>query len=100
MYSYKSKNDDIAKDEIDIKDIESIDIEPDDERVFYLTYKIYAYKLEAESKVVWDKWVKSLELIVSKSKDYLNLNWFVGKDIFTKVTTESLFLDYEVILER
>lgn len=52
LYSYKHKTDDIAKDEVEIKDIESIDIEPEDERVFYITYKIYAYKLEAESKIV------------------------------------------------
>ena len=52
MYSYSKKNADIAKDEIFIKDIQAIEADPEDEKVFYITYKVYCYKLESKSKQI------------------------------------------------
>ena len=37
---------------------------------------------------------------MSKSTDYLDFNWFVGKKIFEKTTGSSLFTDFEEIFER
>lgn len=34
---------------------------------------------------------------MSKTNEYLDFNRFVGKNVFTKTTDESLFTDFEVI---
>ena len=37
---------------------------------------------------------------MSKSEEYLDLNRYVDKKVFTKVTGKSLFKDYESMLEE
>lgn len=56
--------------------------------------------MEAKSAAEADLWVKSIELVMSKSEEYLNLDRYVDEKVFTKITGKSLFKDYETILEE
>ena len=60
----------------------------------------YCYRLETQKASEAEKWFKSIELVMSKSEEYLDLNRYVDEKVFTKVTGKSLFKDYESILEE
>ena len=56
--------------------------------------------MEAKSAAEAEMWVKSIELVMSKSEEYLNLDRYVDEKVFSKITGKSLFKDYESILEE
>lgn len=56
--------------------------------------------MEAKSAAEAEMWVKSIELVMSKSEEYLNLDRYVDEKVFSKITGKSLFKDYETILEE
>jgi hypothetical protein len=72
----------------------------DSKKSFYFLYKRKVFRLEAKNSTECDMWVKSLELVMSKSEEYLDLDRYVDEKIFTKVSGKSLFKDYETILQE
>lgn len=100
LFMYKSKNAEFAEDEVVIKDLELLNMDEDNKKGFYFVYKRRCYRMEASKAADAEKWFKSMELVMSKSEEYLNLDRYVDEKVFTKVTGKSLFKDYETILEE
>lgn len=99
LYIYKNKDSDRADEEVIIRKIEVLNYDEDSKKSFYFLYDRKVYRLEAKNHSECEQWVKSFELIMSKTEEYLNLDRYVDEKIFTKVTGKSLFKDYETILE-
>jgi len=95
-----NENSDKAQNEIDIKKIEQVEINQDNDKMILLLYKDKLYKLEADSKDYIEEWYKSIALVKSKTDDYLNLDRYIDMNIFKKVTGKSLFRNFEEILEE
>ena len=100
LYIYRNPNAKIADDEIIVKNIEMMKMDEEDPRGFYMIYKRNLYRLATQKAHEAEKWFKSIELVMSKSEEYLDLNRYVDEKIFTKVTGKSLFKDYETIIEE
>ena len=100
LYIYKNPDANVADDEIVVKDIELLKMDEEDSKSFYLVYNRNLYRLATQKAHEAEKWFKSIELVMSKSEEYLDLNRYVDEKVFTKVTGKSLFKDYESILEE
>jgi len=100
LYIYNNEKANSADQDICIKDIEVLNHDEDSKKSFYFLYKRKVYRMEAKNVSECEEWIKSLELVMSKSEEFLNLDRYVDEKIFTKVSGKSLFRDYETILQE
>ena len=100
LYMYQNQKSDSAEDDITIKDIEILNMDEQNKKGFYFLCKRRCFRMEAKRADEAEKWYKSIELVMSKSEEYLDLNRYVDEKVFTKVTGKSIFRDYESILEE
>ena len=60
LYIYGKKVSDYADEEIDIKDIESLEEDPSNGKVFFIDAKNVSHRFEAQSQEIARKWIKSI----------------------------------------
>lgn len=100
LFIYNNAKSDKAEEDIVIKDIEVLNYDEDSKKSFYFLYKRTVFRMEAKNNIECEEWVKSIEMVMAKSEEYLNLDRYVDEKIFTKVSGKSLFKDYETIFQE
>ena len=100
LYWYTKMDSNKAQNEIDIRKIEQVEINQDNNKMILILYKNKLYKLEGDSRDYVEEWYKSIALVRSKTDEYLNLDRYVDSNVFSKVTGKSIFRDFEAILEE
>ena len=91
LYWYTKMDSNKAQNEIDIRKIEQLEINQENEKMILILYKNKLYKLEGDSKDYVEEWYKSIALVRSKTDEYLNLDRYVDSNVFRKVTGNSIF---------
>ena len=100
LYWYTKEDSDKAQNDLDIKKIEQLEINQDNDKMILIVYKNKLYKLEHNNRDYIQRWYKSLCLVRSKSEEYLNLDRYVDAQVFERVTGKSMFRDFESILKE
>lgn len=89
-----------AENHIAISEIKQVNRHVKHKKVIEVFVPKKCYRLEAPTKDQAEEWAKSLDLVMSQSEDYLNLDRYVNTKVFERVSGETLFRDYEVIYEE
>lgn len=100
LYWYTKEDSDKAQNDLDIKKIEHLEMNKDNDKMILIMIKEKIYKLEHSNKDYIEEWYKSLCLVRSKSEEYLNLDRYVDSKVFERVTGKNIFTDYEEILGK
>jgi len=100
LYWYTKEESDKAQNSLNIRKIEQIEINQDDEKMILIVSNDKLYKLENKNKAYIQEWFKSICLVRSQSEEYLNLDRYVDSKVFEKVTGKSIYKDFEEILKE
>ena len=100
LYWYIKEDSDKAQNSMDIRNIKQIEINQDNDKMILIVCNDKIYKLEHSNKDYVEEWFKSLCLVRSQSEEYLNLDRYVDSNIFERVTGDTIFRDFEEILDE
>ena len=105
LFWYKNENSTKSQNSIYLKEIVNIELHPTEETVFILILKgkERKYQLKAESKLMKERWIESLEKHRKLADESLNSDSdkkYGDNTNFNNVTDKSCFVEYSTIYEK